>query len=167
MKPIKDYERYCVTEKGNVINTATGRTLKTDITGCGYARVTLSVDNVPNRQSVHRLVAKAYIPNPDEKPFVNHIDGNKLNNTVSNLEWVTCSENFLHAQEIGLRPIGSKRSTAKLDEVVVSKVCEMLQSGCKRGEILSAGIHPDLKRHMVDNIRRRRTWKHVSKDYRW
>lgn len=53
---------------------------------------------------VHRLIAEAYIPNPDNKPYVNHIDGNSNNNAVSNLEWVTASENVAHAWSTGLIP---------------------------------------------------------------
>lgn len=165
--PIEGYDNYAVSDEGFVINTKTGRVLKVDVTNCGYARVTVSKDNVQQRFSLHRLVAHHFIQPVEGKELVNHKDGNKLNNNVANLEWCTYSENFIHAQDMGLRAIGSSRASAKLDEVAASSVCKMIQDGVTRGEILSSGIHPDLKRHMVDNIRRRRTWKHVSKDYVW
>lgn len=165
-KVIEGYKNYTVNSDGVVVNTDTGRELKQEITHNGYKRVTVCKDNKPKRFLVHRLVAQYFIPS-NGKPHVNHIDGDKLNNKASNLEWVTCSENHLHAQEIGLRPIGSKRASALLDEDAVHKVCKMIQDGKKRGEILASGIHPELKKHMVDNIRRRRTWKHVSAKYNW
>ena len=70
---------------------------------CPYRYVQLSVKDQPHHEAVHRAVAKAFIPNPDNKPMVNHIDGNKLNNNACNLEWVTCSENHQHAFYTGLR----------------------------------------------------------------
>ena len=57
---------------------------------------------------------RAFIPNPDKKPFVNHVDGNKLNNNASNLEWVTASENQQHAIKLGLQKTGCERHNAKL-----------------------------------------------------
>ena len=70
---------------------------------CTYLYVQLSVLDQPHHEAVHRAVAKAFIPNPDNKPMVNHKDGDKLNNNACNLEWATCSENHLHAFDTGLR----------------------------------------------------------------
>lgn len=75
--------------------------LDSSIVKKGYARVTLSKDYKIERFQVHRLVAEHFIPNPENKPFVNHIDNNGLNNHVTNLEWCTQSENMMHAQKQG------------------------------------------------------------------
>ncbi|NIQ06048.1 MAG: hypothetical protein GWO20_10085, partial [Candidatus Korarchaeota archaeon] len=75
------------------------------------------------------------------KDLVNHMDSDKTNNSVDNLEWVNYSENFIHAQENGKRPIGSKRTSSLIDEDTVHGVCEMFVEGKTRGEILSSGLH--------------------------
>lgn len=69
----------------------------------GYYRVIFSKNGTITKHAVHRLVATAFIPNLENKPQVNHIDGNKLNNHISNLEWVTASENVRHAIATGLK----------------------------------------------------------------
>lgn len=69
---------------------------------CAYLYVQLSIMDQPHHKAVHRAVAEAFIPNPENKPMVNHKDGSKLNNNASNLEWVTCAENHLHAYATGL-----------------------------------------------------------------
>ena len=76
----------------------------------GYKRIHVSHDGVNSRFFVHRLVAEAFIPNPENKPCVNHIDGNKLNNHISNLEWCTYSENQQHAYSTGLRSAKGERN---------------------------------------------------------
>lgn len=68
-----------------------------------YKQVSLWKENKGTSCYVHRLVAEAFIPNPESKPEVNHIDGNRQNNHISNLEWVTSGENSLHASKTGLR----------------------------------------------------------------
>lgn len=91
---------------GRVIDTKNGRTTVKGVimSPCGkpYLFVYLNKNHKSKYHAVHRLVAQAFIPNLENKPQVNHIDGNKTNNAVSNLEWVTQSENMLHAYRIGL-----------------------------------------------------------------
>lgn len=81
----------------------------------GYAQLNFRVNNKINCFKVHRLVAMAFIPNPENKPDVNHIDGNKLNNCVSNLEWCSKSENMIHAFKIGLCFISEEKKIAMLN----------------------------------------------------
>lgn len=166
-KNIEGYCHYEVSIDGVVRNKVTGRLLKYDISNCGYARATLCESNIPKKFSVHRLVAETFLDKPHAMYIVNHIDGNKLNNKLSNLEWVSMSTNLQHAMDTGLSKIGSDRRSALINEDAVHEVCKMFCQGATRGEMLDAGIHPELKKHMVDNIRRRRTWKHVSKHYNW
>lgn len=98
-KPIQGYEdRYAVSSKGRVMNLKTGRVLKNRINTKGYRFITLCKgDGKPKQIGVHRLVAQAFIPNPLNLPQINHIDENKTNNNVENLEWVTASQNQRHS----------------------------------------------------------------------
>jgi hypothetical protein len=116
---VKFKEGYEVSDKGQVrsldraiirSDTKTpvriyGKLMKPRLHRCGYLVIELSFNNEKERYFVHRLVAMCFIPNPDNKPQVNHKDGNKSNNIVSNLEWVTNSENQKHAVATGLKPI--------------------------------------------------------------
>lgn len=85
--------------------------------GTGYYLVTLVHEGKRKNQFIHRLLAKHFIPNPENKPQVNHIDGNKQNNLLSNLEWVTAKENAQHAVRIGLCDARTKaQNTAVIQE---------------------------------------------------
>ena len=98
MKDVVGYEGlYTVTPEGEVFGRSRTKARKLHICNSGYRRVTLYKDKKYRSHSVHRLVAQAYLNNPERKPDVNHKDGNKLNNSVANLEWVTKSENVKHA----------------------------------------------------------------------
>lgn len=110
-KDIVGYEGlYKVSNLGNVLSIPRQGThsnkeyfLKKIKTKKGYLNVTLMKESKSLYTGIHRLVAQAFIPNKENKPQVNHIDGNKENNSVNNLEWVTNKENMLHSWKIGLR----------------------------------------------------------------
>ena len=104
-KDIESWEEfYEVSNFGRVRNKKTNKFVTGDINNCGYYRVTLYHNNNKQRFFRHRLVASHFIPNNDEtKTFVNHIDGDKSNNVVTNLEWVTQSENEKHAFKNNLK----------------------------------------------------------------
>lgn len=103
-KPIKDFEDYLISSHGQVYSKKTNKLLTLKINKYGYVRTTLAKNSKRFYFQVHRLVASAFIENIDKnKCQVNHIDGNKLNNHIENLEWVTPSENQLHSYKIGLQ----------------------------------------------------------------
>lgn len=109
-KPIKGYEDvYEISNKGKVINRKTKRELKFD-NSKGYERVTLSKNGITKKYFVHRLVAIEFIDNTNSKPFINHINGIKNDNTIENLEWCTSSENEFHS----FRVLGKKKPQAWL-----------------------------------------------------
>jgi hypothetical protein len=83
----------------------------------GYLRVVLSHGQINKGFLVHRLIAMVFLPNPENKPMVNHKDGNKKNNHVTNLEWCTRKENELHAKTHGLKPSGQRNGSSKITNV--------------------------------------------------
>ena len=99
---IKDFENYELYDNGDVFNTNTGKQLKGSIRLNGYKEYRLSKNNQKFGFYAHRLVAEHFISNPENFPIVNHKDGNKLNNDISNLEWVSYTDNALHAYSNGL-----------------------------------------------------------------
>lgn len=160
-KDVVGYEGlYLISSNGNVKSIsrrgATGKILK--LNKRRYARVVLTKSCIQHTLSVHRIVATAFITNPSNKPQVNHKDGNKLNNSVSNLEWSTPSENTIHALRTGLQKkvFGENHGRSKLTEDDVSFI-----RNCKE-------THAELARRFniddstIRDIRLRKIWKHVA-----
>jgi hypothetical protein len=154
-RDIEGYEgMYQVSNLGRVLSLISNKILKNFFVGRGgYHRVDLCKDKVRKPYRVHRLVAEAFIPNINNKPQVNHIDGNRINNNVENLEWCTNSENNKHAWESGLREeyreklsermkgnkIGEssrKRAVLKIDESeeVIGTFNSLKEAGLEYGE---------------------------------
>lgn len=116
IKPIKGFEKlYCISDCGKVFSLRKNKQVKSYITHNGYECIKL-YDDLSKRHhfTIHRLVAEHFIPNPLNKEEVNHIDGIKTNNHVSNLEWCTSSENKLHALHTGIRTYNNPTLGKKL-----------------------------------------------------
>ena len=101
-KRVLGYENYIIYDTGELYNETTGKMLKGTIRLNGYKEYRISKNNKKIGIYAHRLVAEAFLPNPNNLPLVNHKDGNKLNNNVENLEWTSYSENSKHAYKNNL-----------------------------------------------------------------
>lgn len=125
----------------------------------GYMRVILCVKGSSRNVAIHRLVAEAFIPNPDNLPFVNHRDGNKQNNCVDNLEWCTASQNMKHAFAMGLKTAkGSNNSAHKLTDEEVDYIRKVYCPYDKKyGSVPLAkkfGVH----RKTITRVALRKSW---------
>lgn len=122
---------YYVSDKGQIKNNATGKILKLRCDQRGYKKTNISINGKLYTVFPHRLVALLFIPNPENKPMVNHIDGNKQNNDVNNLEWVTARENTQHAHKIGLishETTSKKISQYTLDDIYIKTFKSMREA---------------------------------------
>lgn len=159
---IKSVDRY-VTSKTGVKRLLKGRIRKTVLAGrdrC-YPTIVCSVAGKNKREYIHRLVARAFIENPEGKPEVNHVDGDKENNHVNNLEWVTRSRNKFHAYENKLKvaPKGESNGLAKLTEEEVLKIRDLHDNYKVSQKDISQMFN--VTQVNVWNIVNRRTWKHI------
>lgn len=115
-KQIKDYPNYYIYDNGDILNINTNKILEGSIGENGYRYFRLSQNGKKKMLYCHRLVAEAFIPNPQNLPVVNHKDGNKLNNNVENLEWATYSDNIIHFhKEIKKNNVNKKTEYYKED----------------------------------------------------
>lgn len=120
---INDYPNYTVTEDGLVYNQKSSKYISMlPNKNVQYLQVSLWKNNQGKNFYVHRLVAEAHIPNPYKLPSVNHKDGNRLNNHVSNLEWVTSSENAQHAVDTGLKTYTNRLTQQEFVELLTDVI---------------------------------------------
>ena len=150
-------EDYIITKNGEVINKHNHRKLKPQLNGKGYLRVIIG----NKRYFVHRLVAQKYISNPKNKLQVNHKDGNKTNNCVNNLEWVTNQENRNHAIKNNLHVYGDKCSYAKLNSQQVLTILDLLKSN--KYTLVEIANMFGVNRATISDIKHNRTWKQLKR----
>lgn len=163
-KKLNNFSNYVIFSDGNVFSCKRKRLMKLTLDkNIKYLRLSLRDDsgNIIT-YLVHRLVAEAFIPNPENKPEVNHIDGNKLNNNVSNLEWVTRKENMLHAHSLGLRDNngeGNPRDILSEEEVLA--VYNDLLDGAR---VCDLADRYNVSRPTISDIKAKRNWYYLLED---
>jgi predicted RNA binding protein YcfA (HicA-like mRNA interferase family) len=163
-KPIVGYEGLYEVSNFGRIKTLYNRYkdviyLKYNTSPNGYYCVNLVKNKISKTIRIHRLVAEHFINNPQNKPMVNHKDGDKKNNFVDNLEWVTASENIKHSFKNGLsNKKGSHHHLSKLDEGDVLVIRILAEATVERKKIAEAFR---VSRQCVDSIINGKTWRHI------
>jgi len=161
MKVITDVPYYGVTNKSRVVNLRTNTLVNPKVDSVGYLKVHLFIDKQRFERRVHRLVAQYFIPNPSKLPMVNHIDGDKTNADINNLEWVTPLENSRHALQTGLLRVGEDHLSAKITEAQAKEIIADCERGLSTKEVLCK--HSYATKSIVEKIRTGERWKHLKR----
>lgn len=160
---LRNFSKEIFCSKNNSYSFFGAKILKKGISFHGYHQHVLTKNKVNSTKKIHRMVAEAFIPNPENKPCVNHINGIKSDNRVENLEWCNHSENALHAHKLGLIkvPKGEKRGNSKLTENKVIAIRRLYrinpmvnQSGLSRKLGVSITI--------IHLVIKGKTWKYLK-----
>lgn len=157
-----ELSNYGVHDNGTVINSK-GKIMVPYEINSGYLALRLSHKNTRTHKLVHRLVWEAFNGAIPENMYINHIDGNKHNNALSNLELVTRSENMIHASRTGLSKTGEDHYKSIYTNEQVRHCCELIATGkYKRSKIAKmTGVEGSL----ISGIISRTKWYNISKDY--
>ena len=132
----------------------------------GYLVVNLHVNKKQKQYRVNRLIAETFIPNPYNLPQVNHINGNKKDNSVENLEWVTAKENTRHAILNNLRvQTGENFHSSKMKEKDIHKICKLLEANKTKCKDIPDIVGNNCTLKIVQNILYNNTWKEISSQY--
>ena len=163
-KDVKGYEGYYeVSNLGRVRSTSYKgtRILKPSLKS-RYKIVVLCINQIKVHKLVHRLVAEAFIPNPNNYSIVNHIDGNRKNNKVSNLEWCTPLYNIQHAKSHNLLNRYEDRPAAKLTKEKVLLIPELINLGATTDDLKNLF---NVSRRCIDNIFEGKNWTDLGIDF--
>ena len=167
MKDVIGYEElFSITEDGQIWSKRSSRFLKLNILN-GYLAHVTKIGGREGKNVVlkaHRLVAKAYVSNPENKPYVNHKDGDKLNNHVDNLEWCTARENTQHAHDTGLAKAlsGTENVNSKLSEEDVRYIRANYRPRDKEFGTRGLGIKFNIAQSTISKIINNKTYKNTN-----
>lgn len=153
-RKVYGFDDYLCNEQGEIYSLKRNRILK-GRSMKGYRRVVLMKDGKTIDALVHRLIAQTFIPNPENKPEVNHKDGNKKNNSVFNLEWCTHKENVHHAMKTGLK------NDRKVSDEKLKEIRRLISEGKRNTEIEKITGIP---RKTVSNIRIGKYYKEKERE---
>jgi len=152
---------YLISDEGDVYSEKNKKILKQIDDGHGYMTVSIWIDGESSKEKVHRLVAITFLGEPEGKLTVNHKNGIKTDNRLENLEWLSLSDNMIHAWTNGLMKFGSQAPVAKLNEALVEDIKMMMLEGLSNQEIAN---RCNVVRGSISKIRDGKTWKHVRPD---
>lgn len=169
LKPLKIHDdgTMCTVSNIGKIYDLKGKLLKSYVSGAGYQTVWIRSTSNPKicyPKFIHRLVAEAFIPNPENKPEVNHINTDKFNNWDGNLEWVTHKENIQHSIALGHQVIGTNHANSKCTEEQIRAACKLLENPDAVLQEVSKKTGVPIK--TITHIRFHNGWHHIAKDYK-
>lgn len=160
IKDIKNYEGlYTISNKGVIRSLYTGKIIKQSLNRYGYYQVRLYKNKMYKNYTVHRLVAETFIQNIHNAESVNHIDGNKTNNKVENLEWCSPSENFKKACRAGLIAKGNFHGNSIFNEEQVRFIRDAYKSGYSRRRLARVF---NTTHDVIDDIISRKSYDNIS-----
>ena len=159
----KPYDHYSVSRCGIVIHNVKNTIVKSRKNDRGYLVVELW-ENTTSRKTarVHRLVAEAFIPNPNNYPEVNHKDGVTSNPSIDNLEWITHKGNMIHAVENNLLPF--QKITCQTAHLIC-KILEEKKAGKNSLTLKQIASQFGVSKSLIEKISQKKNWLHISKDY--
>lgn len=159
-KTIDGFERYKVSNLSRILDTKRNVILVPYNHNKNYKRIALNKNKKQHHLYFHRLLAYAFIPNPENKPFINHIDGNPSNNLISNLEWCTQKENVQHAYRTGL----SKSTTCELARNAKITNIQAIEIASQYGILSVKELMSKygMSKSTINNILTGRSWSEVT-----